>query len=97
MLAAAIGRGDLGAIVANLHNDFEDVVLPKVSAVADLRRALGGRGAPVALLSGSGSTVFALTRTRDQARSLAREGRRINARVHVVRPNERGIAVTSLE
>lgn len=96
ILAAAIERGDLGAIAASLHNDFEDVVLPEVSAVADLRRALGGRGAPVALLSGSGSTVFALTRTRDQARSLALEGRRRNARVHVVRPTERGIAVIPL-
>ncbi len=93
MLAAAIERADLDAIVESLHNDFEDVVLPKVSAVAELRRTLGSRGAPAVLLSGSGSTVFALARTRDQARGLAVEGRRKGARVQVVRPYERGVTV----
>ncbi len=94
ILAAAIGRGDLDAIVASLHNDFEDVVLPEVSAVAELRRALGCSGASVALLSGSGCTVFALTQTRGGARALAAEGRHRGARVHVVRPYERGVTVT---
>jgi 4-diphosphocytidyl-2-C-methyl-D-erythritol kinase len=96
ILAAAIERADLDAIVESLHNDFEDVVLPKVSDVEGLRRALGGRGAPVAHLSGSGSTVFALTRTRDRARALALAGRRYHARVHVVKPYERGVTVIPL-
>lgn len=93
MLAAAIERADLDAIVESLHNDFEDVVLPRVSGVAELRRTLGTCGAPAVLLSGSGSTVFALARTRGQARGLAVEGRRKGARVHVVRPYERGATV----
>ncbi len=93
ILAAAIGRADLDAIVESLHNDFEDVVLPKVSGVAGLRRTLGCCGASAVLLSGSGSTVFALARTREQARGLAARGRRQAARVHVVRPYERGVTV----
>jgi 4-diphosphocytidyl-2-C-methyl-D-erythritol kinase len=94
ILAAAIERGDWNAIVSSLHNDFEDVVLPQVSAVGDLRRAFAAGGAPGSLLSGSGSTVFALTQAQDRALELADEGRRRGARVHVVRPYERGVTVT---
>jgi 4-diphosphocytidyl-2-C-methyl-D-erythritol kinase len=93
MLAAAIEKGDWTAIVACLHNDFEDVVLPQVSAVGDLRRALSAGGAPESLLSGSGSTVFALTQAHDRALALADAARRRGARVHVVRPHRRGVIV----
>lgn len=96
ILAAAIGRGDWDAIVASLHNDFEDVVLPKVSAVGDLRRAFTECGAPGSLLSGSGSTVFALTREYHRALALAEEVRRHGAEAHVVRTYERGVAVAQL-
>lgn len=96
MLAAAIDRGDWDAIVACLHNDFEDVVLPQVSAVGDLRRAFLAGGAPGSLLSGSGSTVFALTQAHDRALALADVARLRGARVHVVRPHERGVIVAPL-
>ena len=95
ILAAAIGRGDWSAIVSSLHNDFEDVVLPQVSAVGDLRRALAA-GARGSLLSGSGSTVFALCEARDRALVLVEKGRRLGARVHVTRPCERGVTVTPI-
>jgi 4-diphosphocytidyl-2-C-methyl-D-erythritol kinase len=96
ILAAAIERGDWDAIIGNLHNDFEDVVLPEVSAVGDLRRAFERAGAPGSLLSGSGSTVFALTRTREQALALAEVGTQVGACVHVARPCESGVAVRQL-
>jgi 4-diphosphocytidyl-2-C-methyl-D-erythritol kinase len=96
MLAAAIVRGDWSAIVASLHNDFEDVVLPEVSVVGDLRRAFVARGASGSLLSGSGSTVFALTREREHALALAEEGKRLGAWVHVARPYECGVTVARL-
>ena len=96
MLAAAIERGDWNAIVSSLHNDFEDVVLPEVSGVGDLRRAFAARGGPGSLLSGSGSTVFALTQEREHALAMAEEGKRLGAWVHVARPCERGVRVTQL-
>lgn len=96
LLAAAIGRGDWDAILANLHNDFEDVVLPRVSAAGVLRRALAARGAPGTLLSGSGSTVFALTQEREHALAVAEEGKRLGAWVHVARPCGRGVSVTQV-
>jgi 4-diphosphocytidyl-2-C-methyl-D-erythritol kinase len=96
MLAAAIGHGDWNAIVSNLHNDFEDVVLPEVSAVGGLRRAFAGCGAPGSLLSGSGSTVFALTQEREHALAMAEVGKRLGAWVHVARPCGRGVRVTQL-
>jgi 4-diphosphocytidyl-2-C-methyl-D-erythritol kinase len=96
ILAAAIGRGDWSAIVANLHNDFEDVVLPEVSVVGDLRRAFASSGAPASLLSGSGSTVFALTQEREHALAVAEVGKRFGAWVHVARPHDRGVTVARL-
>lgn len=96
MLAAAIVDGDWSAIVANLHNDFEDVVLPEVSVVGDLRRAFAASGAPASLLSGSGSTVFALTQEREHALAMAEEGKRFGAWVHVARPYDRGVTVARL-
>jgi 4-diphosphocytidyl-2-C-methyl-D-erythritol kinase len=96
ILAAAVGRGDWSAIVANLHNDFEDVVLPEVSVVGDLRRVFASSGAPASLLSGSGSTVFALTQEREHALALADVGKRFGAWVHVARPYDRGVTVARL-
>jgi 4-diphosphocytidyl-2-C-methyl-D-erythritol kinase len=41
-------------------NDFESVVLPRLPSIAEARRSLEGRGAELALLSGSGATVFGI-------------------------------------
>lgn len=96
ILAAAIGRGDWNTIASNLHNDFEDVVLPKVSVSGELRRAFLAGGASGSLLSGSGSTVFALTQEREHAFALAEEGKRRGAWVHVAQPYECGVTVAQL-
>jgi len=93
MLAAALGHGRWDVIAPLLHNDFEDVVLPEVPAVAKLRQALDEGGASRSLLSGSGSTVFGLALTMEQARRVARRAVACGAAVHVVRTTERGVAV----
>ena len=96
MLAAAIERRDWPAIASHLHNDFEDVVLPEFGSVARLRRVLAESDVLGSLLSGSGSTVFGLARTRDEAHSAARASAERGASVHVVRTTERGVALAEL-
>jgi len=96
MLAAAIERRDWPAIASHLHNDFEDVVLPEFGVVARLRRVLEGSGVLGSLLSGSGSTVFGLARTQEEAQLAASRVAALGATVHVVRTTERGVALAEL-
>ena len=96
ILAAAIASQDWRSISPHFHNDFEDVVLPEFEVVAGLRRALDVSGVLGSLLSGSGSTVFGLARTRDEAQSAARAAADRGALVHVVRTTERGVALAGL-
>jgi len=96
MLAVAIERRDWLAIASHLHNDFEDVVLPEFGVVARLRRVLEESGVLGSLLSGSGSTVFGLARTQEEAQLAARRVAALGAAVHVVRTTERGVALAEL-
>jgi 4-diphosphocytidyl-2-C-methyl-D-erythritol kinase len=96
MLAAAIGEHDWRSIAPHLHNDFEGIVFPEFDVVARLRRALDESGVLGSLLSGSGSTVFGLALTRDEAQSAARKAAALGATVHVVRTTERGVALAGL-
>jgi len=93
ILAAAIASHDWRSISPHFHNDFEDVVLPEFEVVAKLRRGLDRSPVLGSLLSGSGSTVFGLARTRDEAQSAARAAAALGASVHVVRTTERGVAL----
>jgi len=97
ILAAAIGRRDMHAIASHLHNDFEDVVLPEFGVVARLRRALEESDVLGSLLSGSGSTVFGLARTQEEAQAAARTAATLGATLHVVRTTERGVALAGLK
>jgi 4-diphosphocytidyl-2-C-methyl-D-erythritol kinase len=54
-----------------LANDLERVVLPRHPAILAAREALKRAGAAVALMAGSGSTVFGLFDDRDRARAAA--------------------------
>ena len=96
ILAAAIASHEWRTIALHLHNDFEDVVLPDFEMVARLRHALGASGVLGSLLSGSGSTVFGLAWTRDEAQSAANAAAALGARVHVVRTTERGVVLARL-
>jgi 4-diphosphocytidyl-2-C-methyl-D-erythritol kinase len=96
MLAAALAGGEWAVIAPKMHNDFEDVVLPEIPIVAELRRAFQTTRALGSLLSGSGSTVFALAATHDDARRVAERAGTFGARIQVVRCAERGVTVAGL-
>ncbi|MBD5604877.1 MAG: hypothetical protein IAI48_07280, partial [Candidatus Eremiobacteraeota bacterium] len=67
----ALQRRDFGAFSATLGNDFHDVILAAYPPVADADRALRAAGAAHVLLSGSGSCLFALFETENDARVTA--------------------------
>ncbi|MDB5070457.1 MAG: 4-diphosphocytidyl-2-C-methyl-D-erythritol kinase [Candidatus Eremiobacteraeota bacterium] len=82
----ALQRGDYGAVLAAMTNDFEPVVRTAYPAVDATLRALDDSGAPGrAMLSGSGGACFALFATEDHARAFAARLRAPDgSAVHVV-------------
>ena len=54
-------KGDYDAAFKNFSNVLEKVALKKIPAIASLKSKMLAAGAKVALMSGSGPTVFALT------------------------------------
>jgi 4-diphosphocytidyl-2-C-methyl-D-erythritol kinase len=93
LLASAIGSREWGAVADAMHNVFEDVVLPEFPSLAELKRSLIGCGAMKALLSGSGSTLYGVARSYDQAMRAAKGIAGWGAEVRVVRSLERGVNV----
>ena len=96
LLAAAIARGDLDGVVEAMRNDFEDVILPRYPEIDELKRLLRSNGAVGAQLSGSGSTVFGIARSREEANRAAKAVDRSIAAIRVVRTLERGVTVAQV-
>jgi 4-diphosphocytidyl-2-C-methyl-D-erythritol kinase len=68
----ALRSGDLDRLVAGLHNRLEEPAFELSHAVRRLRERLAEFHPPGVLMSGSGSTVFALCRGPSEALRLAR-------------------------
>ena len=63
----AIVQGDGAAIGKGLHNDLEKVVLPHYPKIQNLRNEFSKTNSLGVMMSGSGSTVFALAQSLAQA------------------------------
>jgi 4-diphosphocytidyl-2-C-methyl-D-erythritol kinase len=59
-LKQAIKNQDLNAIASNLHNDFEIWTLDQYPQLKEIKQKLSSMGAKASLMSGKGSTIFAL-------------------------------------
>lgn len=84
----------MGAAVDARFNAFEGVVLPQIPRLATLLRQFEAAGAWGASMSGSGSSLFTLARTEDEAREVAKAIRDVDADVRVMRTRERGVTIT---
>jgi 4-diphosphocytidyl-2-C-methyl-D-erythritol kinase len=69
-MMTAIAHRDAARIGAGLHNDLEKVVLPHYPKVQQLRDAFGKTDSLGVMMSGSGSTVFALAESQAQAEAI---------------------------
>ncbi len=70
-MGEALQRGEFERVTSLLQNDFEDVLAPATPEIASTLEALRDAGASRPLMTGSGSCVFALTQTREEADALA--------------------------
>ena len=60
LIYRALAAGDIYSIAGNAHNDFENAVIGHYPVIGDVKERLLKNGAVMALMSGSGSTVFGL-------------------------------------
>lgn len=70
-MGQALQRGDFDYARSLLQNDFHDVIAPATPEITAALEALRAAGAVHPIMTGSGSCVFALTRTQSQAEDLA--------------------------
>jgi 4-diphosphocytidyl-2-C-methyl-D-erythritol kinase len=69
----ALKTGDIFFLKAGIHNDFEDAVIEEYPIIGSLKGKLLNAGASMAVMSGSGSTVFGLFEDRDKAVNASRQ------------------------
>lgn len=72
-MVAAISHRDGAAIGQQLHNDLEKVVLPTYPQVTQLRQTLEQFDTLGVMMSGSGSTVFALVESKVKAEQVRQQ------------------------
>jgi 4-diphosphocytidyl-2-C-methyl-D-erythritol kinase len=70
-MAEAVQRADFRAAVSLLQNDFQDVLVPATPAISSALAVLRAAGSDHALMTGSGSCVFALAETTAERDALA--------------------------
>ena len=74
-VAEGIRNGDLAAICQNAANILESVTIPAYPVVGWLKQAFTEAGAVLSLMSGSGSAVFGLFRSAEEAAAGAEQAR----------------------
>jgi 4-diphosphocytidyl-2-C-methyl-D-erythritol kinase len=62
---------DREAVIASMHNDFEQSVFPRFPRLAELKRELLAAGCLGSVLTGSGSTVIGVAKDRAHAEAIA--------------------------
>lgn len=89
----SIGSGDYAGICQNLYNSFEQVVLPEYPEVSQVKKIALKSGADAALMSGSGPSLFCLTKSEDTAQRIKVNVKEHSNYVSIVKPCQRGLKV----
>lgn len=84
-LVMAVKNRDIFEIARNLHNDFEDWVLPKYPEIGDVKKNMLKYGAMGALMTGSGSGVFGIFENENKAKFAYEEMRKIYKKTFLVK------------
>ncbi len=92
-LLTALSTGDYTGVCRALFNSFEPVIMAKHPEVRKVKEAALAAGADAALMSGSGSTVFALTRSLTTREHIAAAAKDIGARAYAAKPCNAGVVV----
>ena len=82
-VVSAIKEDNLGALISNAYNIFEEVILPVHSTAQKQKDILCECGAELCMMSGSGPAVFAFFKDRASANAAAAAVRKIGARAFV--------------
>lgn len=67
IMLKALKEGKLEEIAKNLYNSFEELIISKYREIGNIKDNLIEEGVLGALMSGSGPTVFGLTKNQEQA------------------------------
>lgn len=86
VMESALAGGDYTQVCAALYNAFEPVIMDKHPEIRAAKVAALAAGADAALMSGSGSTVFALTRSSDTVESIISAGEETGAQAYRAKP-----------
>ncbi|HET7521871.1 MAG TPA: 4-(cytidine 5'-diphospho)-2-C-methyl-D-erythritol kinase [Bacillales bacterium] len=81
----AVQSNDYRALCRNLGNVFEEVTIRRVPEVRQIKQSMANFGADGVLMSGSGPTVFGLTRMEPKARRIVNGLRGFCQNVYMVR------------
>jgi 4-diphosphocytidyl-2-C-methyl-D-erythritol kinase len=73
LIYKALKAGNVSLLKPSAHNDFEEIVMEKYPIIKDLRGKLLNAGASMAIMSGSGSTVFGLFEDMDKAVNASKQ------------------------
>ncbi len=85
-IIAALEAGDIRGIARRMYNVFEDVLPKGCGEIAQLKSELISRGAPGAVMSGTGSALFGIFETPEQAESAAKDMRSLCREVYAAVP-----------
>ncbi len=85
-MLSAIENGDIPSVAANVYNVFEPVISADVRDISRIKDVLLDSGALCASMTGSGSAVFGIFTSRQEAEKAKRRLGRRYADVFVARP-----------
>lgn len=86
LVIEGLEKGDLSLIAQGAGNVLENATIPLCPPVGKLKEAMQKQGALLALMTGSGSTVFGIFDSEQTARKAARAMQKYTRTVFTVRP-----------